>query len=102
MSYISGEYFPIYKFQSWKNLWKNKSISMFKDIPRNQGVKKSLLRECDTLLNILKDAVPISVFQKEFISVLLGELLCVGKGNDTGLLNLSELFPAIYEPLTFR
>jgi len=44
--------------------------------------------------------MPTSLFQKEFILALLGEILCVGKGNDTGLLNFSEILPAIYEPLT--
>jgi hypothetical protein len=39
------------------------------------------------------------VLQKEFILALLGESLCVGKGNDTGLLNFSEILPAIHQPL---
>ena len=29
------------------------------------------------------------------------EILCVGNGNDTGLLRLSEIFPALRETLTF-
>jgi hypothetical protein len=40
-----------------------------------------------------KTTVPISVLQKEFILALLGEILCVGKGNDTDLIIFSEILP---------
>jgi len=79
---------------------KQQSIFVFNNIPRNQGVKKSLLEAAIHCKIYWKTTVPISVLQKQFILDLLEEILCVGKGNDTGLLNSLEILPAIYETLT--
>jgi hypothetical protein len=78
---------------------KQQSISAFSTSPRNQGVKMSLLQAAIHYKIYWKTTVPISVLRKEFTLALLGDILCVGKGNYKGLLHFSEILPAIYETL---